>query len=216
MYVLHGSLGSPYVARVVLAARHKGLDLKPQMPADLKSAAYRAINPFAKMPSLEHNGCAVIESDVIVEYLEDSAPGPSVLPGGAADRARARGISRAMDLYVGTEVSTLFRQMDPATRDPAVVEACKARLAEALAGIDALVVGPWAAGAFSLADCTLLPWMVILHKTVVPVLGVPDPVTTHGNLARWWETTMGEPVTRDFHREYAEAFDALLARLRGG
>ncbi|MGA0103418.1 MAG: hypothetical protein ACO3LH_06865, partial [Steroidobacteraceae bacterium] len=62
----------------------------------------------------------------------------------------------------------------------------------------------------------LLPWIVILHKTVVPVLDVPDPVTTHGNLARWWETTMGEPVTRDFHREYAEAFDALLARLRGG
>ncbi|MGA0102577.1 MAG: hypothetical protein ACO3LH_02585, partial [Steroidobacteraceae bacterium] len=43
MYVLHGSLGSPYVARVVLAARHKGLDLKPQMPPALKSAAYRAL-----------------------------------------------------------------------------------------------------------------------------------------------------------------------------
>ncbi len=216
MYVLHGSLGSPYVARVVLAARHKGLELQPQMPADLKSPAYRAINPFSKMPALEHDGQALIESDVIVEYLEETLPGHPLLPGGAADRARARGLSRAMDLYVGTEVSTLFRQMDPATRDPAIVEAGMARLAEALAGIDSLVVGPWAAGAFSLADCTLLPWMVILHKTVVPVLGVPDPVTTHGNLARWWETTMGDPVTRGFHQEYADAFDALLARLRGG
>ena len=216
MHVLHGSLGSPYVARVVLAARHKGLDLRPQMPPDLKSAAYRAVNPFAKMPSLEHAGRSVIESDVIVEYLEETLPGHSLLPGGAADRARARGISRAMDLYVGTEVSTLFRQMDPATRDPAVVEAGKARLADALAGIDSMVVGPWAAGAFSMAACTLLPWMVILHKTVVPVLGVPDPVTTHGNLARWWETVMGEAATRGFHEEYAGAFDALLARLRGG
>src|SRR5512145_2766913 len=60
---LYGGLASPYVARVVLFARLKGLALEPQMPAGgLKSPEYLAKNPMGKMPALEVDGTVIPES----------------------------------------------------------------------------------------------------------------------------------------------------------
>jgi glutathione S-transferase len=218
MMKLYGALASPYVARVVLAARHKKLDLPVEMPADgLKSAGYLAMNPFGKMPTLEHGDRHVIESEVICEYLEDLHPTPSILPGDAFTRARARTVSRVVDLYVGPESSALFKQMNPATRDAAAVAAGSARLADAVRVLDRMMAGgPWAAGEFSLADCTLLPRVVLMQKTIVPVLGVPDPAHASPNIAAWWSRVQTEPMTAAFVPEYGAAVDAFLARLRGG
>jgi len=76
--------------------------------------------------------------------------------------------------------------------------------------------GPWAAGDFSLADCTLLPRVVLMQKTVVPVLGVPDPAQASPHIAAWWARVHSEPLTAAFVPEYGAAVDAFLARLRGG
>ena len=97
MLKLYGALASPYVARVVLAARYKKLDLPVEMPGGgLKSPEYLAMNPYGKMPTLEHGGRHVIESQVICEYLEELYPAPSILPGDALARALARTVSRAV------------------------------------------------------------------------------------------------------------------------
>jgi len=218
MMKLYGALASPYVARVLLAARYKKLELPVEMPAGgLKSPEYLAMNPFGKMPTLEHGSRHVIESEVICEYLEELHPEPSILPGDALARAHARTVSRVVDLYVGPESSVMFRQMNPATRDAAAVETAKAKLADAVRILDGLMAtGPWAAGEFSLADCTLLPRVVLMQKTVVPVLGVPDPASAGPNLAAWWGKVNEEPLTASFVPEYGDAVDAFLARLRGG
>ncbi len=111
----------------------------------------------------------------------------------------------------------MFRQMNPATRDAAAVDAAKAKLADAVRVLDGLMAGgPWAAGDFSLADCSLLPRVVLMQKTVVPVLGVPDPVTSGPHLAAWWRKVNDEPLTAAFVPEYGAAVEAFLARLRGG
>ena len=218
MMKLYGALASPYVARVVLAARYKKLELPVEMPAGgLKSPEYLAMNPFGKMPTLEHGGRHVIESEVICEYLEELHPEPSILPGDALARAHARTVSRVLDLYVGPETSVMFRQLNPATRDAAAVEAAKAKLADAVRILDGLMArGPWAAGAFSLADCTLLPRVVLMQKTVVPALGVPDLAAGGPRLEAWWRKVNEEPLTASFVPEYGAAVEAFLARLRGG
>lgn len=214
---LYGTLASPYVARVVLAARYKKLDLPMAMPADgLKSPAYLAKNPFGKMPTLEHDGGCIIESQVICEYLEDLYPHPTLFPGEAFGRAAARTISRVVDLYVYPEARALFQQSNPATRDAAAVESGTASLGEALARLDGLMPGgPWAAGEFSIADCTLVPFVVLLQRSVVTPLGIPDPVTGLPALSKWWSQAAGDPLTSAFVNEYGTAVDAFLARLRG-
>lgn len=213
---LYGGLASPYVARVVLFARLKGLTLEPQMPeGGLKSPGYRAKNPMGKMPLLEVDGLVVAESEVICEYLEDLHPGTGGLPGGPAERARARLVSRVYDVYVSRPADVLFRNMNPATRDAAAVTAATTSLETAIGYLEHFVTAdPFAAGhRLSLADCTLLPQFVILRKTVLPGFGLPDPTAGDGSLGRWWSAMESDAVTRPFIGEYAAAVDAFLKML---
>ena len=60
---------------------------------------YTALNPKAVVPTLDHDGRILIESNVILEYLEDSHPTPALLPKSPADRARVRAIEEVMDTH---------------------------------------------------------------------------------------------------------------------
>ena len=210
---LYGGLASPYVARVVLFARLKGLRLEPQMPeGGLKSPAYLARNPMGKMPALELDGELIPESEVICELLEDLHPGAGGLQGGAIDRAHARLVSRVHDIYVAPASSTLFRNMNPAQRDAAAVEAAKAAVGAGFGYLAHFVTAaPYAAGpTLSVADCTLVPSFALLRRTAIPVFGLPDPTSGDGPIARWWATVEADPVTAPFIVEYQSAVDAFL------
>jgi glutathione S-transferase len=213
---LYGGLASPYVARVVLFARLKGLTLVPEMPAGgIKSPEYRAKSPMGKMPVLDVDGLAIAESEVICEYLEDLHPGTGGLPGGPAERARARLVSRVYDLYVSPHATMLFRNMNPATRDAGVVAAATASLETGLGYLAHFVTAdPFAAGRqLSLADCTLLPQFAVLRWTAFPAFALPDPTAGDGSLGRWWSAMEGDPVTQPFLAEYSAALDAFLKSL---
>ena len=136
---------------------------------------------------------------------------------GALGRARARTVSRVVDVYIAPEGGALFRQLNPATRDAAAVAASKAKLETALGHLDTLMSGgPWSAGPFSLGDCALLPYVILMHKTVVPALGVADPVRTLPHFRTWWQQVERDPMTSAFAAELGAATDAFLARMRGG
>ncbi|WP_426190802.1 maleylacetoacetate isomerase [Massilia sp. DWR3-1-1] len=88
--------------RVRIALNLKGLSYEA-VPVHLlrdggvqRSAAYRAVNPSALLPSLEIDdgsgaGTATItQSLAIIEYLDETHPGVPLLPQGALARARTR------------------------------------------------------------------------------------------------------------------------------
>ena len=114
---------------------------------------------------------------MICELLEDLHPGQPGLEGTPLERARARTIARIFDLYMSPQASILFRNMNPATRDVAAVEAAQQAFASSLACLEHYVVAaPFAAGrTVTVADCTLLPAFAIFRKTIVPLLGTPGP-----------------------------------------
>jgi glutathione S-transferase len=215
---LYGGLASPYVARVVLFARLKGLTLVPEMPAGgIKSPEYLAKNPMGKMPALEVDGTVIPESEVICEYLEDLHPGNGGLPGTPADRARARLLSRIHDVYLSSGVTTLFRNLNPATRDAAAVASAKASVEAGFGYLDHFVkAAPFAAGGqLSLADCALLPSLIILRKTAFPAFGLADPTAGTGRHGRWWAACEADAVAGPFMKEYSAAVDAFLKMLAG-
>jgi len=215
---LYGALASPYVARVVLFARLKGLPLAAQMPeGGLKSPAFLAKSPMGKMPALEVDGTVIAESEVICEYLEDLTPGSGGLPGSPADRARARLISRVHDVYVSHHLNVLFRNINPAKRDTTAVTVATTEFEKGLAYLDHFIAAtPYAAGPqLSLADCTLLPSLLIMRKTVIAAFGLADPTAGSGKLGRWWSTISTDAVTGPFLAECSTAQDAFLKMLAG-
>ena len=85
--------------RVRIALNLKGLTYE-QAPIHLRrgggeqlSAAYKAINPQALLPTLEDNGKVLTQSLAIIEYLEETHPTPPLLPKDARGRARVRGLA---------------------------------------------------------------------------------------------------------------------------
>jgi len=64
------------------------------------SAAYKAINPQALVPTLEDGGKILTQSLAIIEYLEERYPQPPLLPRDPADKA----VVRSMALIIACEV----------------------------------------------------------------------------------------------------------------
>lgn len=70
-----------------LSYREEILDL---FKGDQLTPEYKAINPNGVVPSLIHDGEPVIDSSVIMEYLEDLVPEAALSPGNALGRAHMR------------------------------------------------------------------------------------------------------------------------------
>ena len=216
---LYGALASPYVARVALFARIKGIDLPVEPPpgGHIKSPEYLALNPLGKMPTLVVEGIALPESEVICEFLEDAAGGSPGLPGTPLHRARARLITRVYDLYVAQHGSILFRNSNPAKRDQAAVDAAIAAINTGFGHLEHFIeAGPFAAGTeLSVADAALTPAFALLRRTALPMFGIEDPTAGSGKLARWWQAVNANALCAGFLEEYSVAVDGFIKMLAG-
>lgn len=214
---LYGSLVSPYVARVVLAARYKGLALAPVTPpgGGIKSPEYLAMNPLGKMPALEDGGRCIAESMIILEYLDDAHPDRPLLPRAALDRAQVRLLGRITDLYVMPQATGFFRNMNPAQRNQTEVEASKQGLAKALADLEHFMGGgPYAfADVPTQADCAMLPCMLIMSG-VVAAFGITDIFADRPRLKAWFARMQQDPISGPFILEYNAAMQSFLAGRR--
>lgn len=222
---LLGAIASPYVARALMFARIKGVDLPLEpIPGDgsTRSGEFLALNPIGKMPTLVVGDAVLAESEVICEYIEDMHPDPSGMPADPMGRARSRLISRITDLYIAPHTSTLFRQMNPANRDQSVIDATAADIAKAYGYAEHFMGdGPFCVGAKpTLGDCALAPYTMLLKKSVFPVFAeIKDPTEGDGRIATWWQALQGNEICKATVDEYGAAFDkfmkAMSARLAG-
>jgi len=212
---LLGAIASPYVTRVLMFSRLKGVDLplEPIPGESPRSDEYRAMTPIGKMPALVVNGKVLAESEVICEFIEDAHPEPSGLPADAFGRATSRLISRITDLYIAPNTSTMFRQMNPAGRDPEVVATTAQAFADGFGYVEHFMgEGPFCVGAApTLGDCSLAPYMMLLKKSVFAFFDeVSDPTEGDGRLAAWWGAIQGNEICKATVDEYADAVDGFM------
>src|SRR5699024_1854533 len=100
MLKLHGFCASNYVNMVKFALLEKGADFQfiTRYP-DQKSGTL-AISPMGKMPALETEHGMLAETQVILEYNDQVAGGPALLPDDQFQRARVRQLMHMIELYV--------------------------------------------------------------------------------------------------------------------
>src|SRR5882762_2141329 len=78
-----------------LRFEEKKLDL---LAGDQLKPEYLALNPNGVVPTLDHDGTIVIDSSVIIEYLDEIAPAPeNFTPRDPARRAHMRALMRFID-----------------------------------------------------------------------------------------------------------------------
>jgi glutathione S-transferase len=211
---LYGAIASPYVARVIMYAKIKGVEL-PLMEApggNIKSPEYLKLNPIGKMPTLDVNGQGIGESTVICDYLEDVYPQKPGLPKDPIDRARSRLIARIVDLYIAAAVRPLFGQVNPATRDAAVVEKAAAEIVKTYGYVEhAMGSGPFCVGATpTLGDCALgTNTRMMKAMLAAGNFGIVDP-TDSGRLATWWKAMEAHPDCGPVLNAYGEAFSGFM------
>ncbi len=89
---LIGMLDSPYVRRVAITAKRLGIDLDHQSVSVFRHfEQFQQINPVVKAPTLVlDDGEVLIDSTLIIDYLEALAPtGKSLMPGKLDQRLRS-------------------------------------------------------------------------------------------------------------------------------
>jgi glutathione S-transferase len=203
----YGPVQSPFASRVRIACRIKGLALADAMVPEggLKSPDFLAMNPIGKVPVWMESDIPIIESETILDFVEDNFPDVALRPASPLDRAHMRTIIRVTDTYVMVPVSRLFAHVDPLYRDERIVGEEVARWREGLGWLSGYVAdAPFAFGdRLTLADCVLPP-SLLLCDLISGMLDLGDLVAEHAPLAGYRKQVLvNEPVRIEIDRTRA-------------
>ena len=112
---LIGSLGSPYVRKVRVVLAEKKLDYQFELEnVWAPDTAISKLNPLGKVPSLVmDDGSVMIDSRVMVEYLDTLTPVCKLLPANSRDRADVKCWEALADGIIDAAVIVRLERLRP-------------------------------------------------------------------------------------------------------
>jgi glutathione S-transferase len=196
--LLFGAAGSPCVRAARLGLEEKGVayEFVAINPGTLKDPDNLARHPFGRMPSFEHDGFKLYETQAIMRYVDQAFAGPALQPTEPRRAARMNQIMGIVDWYLFPMASaaiTFERLVAPRVfgrpSDEARIAAALPQAKNCLRAIEALMEdGPYLTGAsLSLADLMVLPHLEYLTHTAEG-RSVLEP---HGRLRGWLASMVG-------------------------
>lgn len=157
---------SSYCWKVLIALYEKQLPFTYRMldPDHMDNVAeLRDSWPLGKFPMLRDGTMDYIETSIIIEHLDQKAPGPHpLIPADPDDALETRLLDRVFDLWVMNQAQpSVDNALRPATvpKDPYSVDKGLRQLRNAYDWLEQRLAGrEWANGGdFSLADCAAAP-----------------------------------------------------------
>lgn len=166
--ILHGYYRSSAAYRVRIALALKGLQAEHTSlhlrKGDQTSSDYLKLNPQGLVPTLvTDDGDALTQSLAILEWLEETHPDPSILPGTALQRARIRAFSQviACDVHPVQNLKILKRLRVLGHSQEDVFAWARQVISDGLGACESLIAqtpGPHCFGdTATLADICLVP-----------------------------------------------------------
>ncbi len=204
---------SLFSRKVEIALREKGLAFEREMVPFSQAKGYApkhpavlAANPKGQVPVLIDGELTLFDSTVIVEYLEEAYPEPSLYPEGARARARCRLLELTADEILLAPLRRLMHRSEPPNPDAeqrraqetAAAEA-EAKLREHYGKLEAPLDGDYFCGAFTVADIALFMTLLFVQRLHGPRLDDKP------KLARWYARVAARPAVAIAASEIAEA-----------
>jgi glutathione S-transferase len=100
---LYDNGNSVCAQKVRVALAEKGLEWKRHaltLRGDQFDPQYMKLNPNGVVPTLVHDGHVITESSVILYYLDEAFPAPSLMPREPLERVKVRMVNKLIDEYV--------------------------------------------------------------------------------------------------------------------
>ncbi len=165
---LHGYFRSTASWRVRIALGLKGLEAGQVFhhlrKGEQRVPDYLALNPQGLLPAfVTDDGEVLTQSLAIIEYLDEVAPSPALLPADPVLKARVRAVAQvvACDIHPVQNLKVLARLRDLGLSEDQVQDWAATTIEEGLDAIDQLLAnqpGPFAFGAqVTLADLFIVP-----------------------------------------------------------
>lgn len=192
LFLLHRC---PFGHRASIVLQEKKLAFEPVFfQVGKRPPEMEAVGPYAKSPTLIDGDTKVWDAQIVIEYLQDRYPTPSLLPADAAQRAEVRMIvarvAREIEPRLGATVMEIHFKPQ---RDEAKLEEAKRGFVDALEAWDRHLEGRTflVGDTLSLADVTLYTVFPSMHGLV----GTEIPVERK-NLRAWRDRMAARPTTK--------------------
>jgi glutathione S-transferase len=203
---------SPYAQKVLIALYEKDVKFSSEivnMMDPVAKAAYAKVYPLAKVPLIiRDDGWLIPESSIIVEFLDQHAPKPRLIPEEPDKARQVRFLDRMMDLYCTESSATIFMNgLKPGDRrNPEAVTQAHSRLDVMYDFLAKRLEGKtWLFGeSFTMADCAAAPALNYLQRM--------HPFTDRAPMVAYLARLTARP---SFARVLAEARPHLEAFMRG-
>jgi glutathione S-transferase len=228
MLELYHSINSVCAQKVRLALAEKGLEYEEHLltlAGDQFDPGYMKLNPNAVVPTLVHDGYPVIESSVILYYIDEAFPDAPLMPADPRARARIRIYNKLIDEYVHNSCTilsfaTAFRgrlaKMSPEAREAELAKSPSKKRSEYKRDVVARGLESHFVGEALEYHRTMLRWIDEGMKTgdylagrsysladvaVIPyilrleLLKLSKMWDHHPGVAAWWERVRQRPST---------------------
>jgi glutathione S-transferase len=110
MLKLHGFVVSNYFNMVKMALIEKGIEFEVVENMPSQEDDFLSKSPMGKVPCIETDEGFLSETNVILEYLEESFDGPSLMPSEPFAKAKMRELMKEIEIYIELPARTCFAE----------------------------------------------------------------------------------------------------------
>jgi glutathione S-transferase len=212
MSVVHGASASPFVRKVRVALREKGIpyELNPILPFNV-SDEYKRMSPLGKIPCYTpKEGVNIPDSSVIVAYLERTNKNNALYPENPEDYARALFLEEYADSALVAALGTVFFQrivaptfLGQKTDEAAIATALEKQAPPLLAWLDEQIKGKeyFVGNRLTIADIAVAsPFVNFMHA------GEKVDAKKYPNLAAFLDRMHSRPSFRELIAEEKALF----------
>lgn len=203
---------SPFVRKVLVAAKEKGLDVEliPSNPNQPDEAFLQA-SPFRKIPAIQDGDFRLADSTAIVAYLDAKYPEHALLPADPETRGKAVWFDEVADTILipaGAPIVVnrfLYPKIFGKEGDEAAAVAAEEATLKPLDYLEGVLDnGGWLAGEFSVGDIAVASAIKTLGYT-----GWHLDTTRHPSLVDWYDRVSARHAWQAAAEQEAAVFASL-------